>query len=1346
MNLRAEYGIPLSALTKALFFFSYALLPVVLFSQNCQIPILNSISSITDVSVQLEWDDTNTQVDTWEIEFGERGFTRSFIANVAGLTTTRYTLDGLSPGSSYELYLRAQCPNQIYSAWNGPYFFSTAIRNNGECGLNLTLGDNNCPQGEHFNILVDAFNDLYIGDDVEFKSVSIIVEHSWPPDLQISLQSPSGSLCRLFQQSGNGKSNLGDPLSPNCENSLVFNPFSCSKLQNPTGDLTGEFIPLENFQELFAGEPVNGTWSLVICDTAESDVGVLRHVELEFGEVSCTRPKDFHIRDIEATTVKLDWIESNNCDRIKFLYRRKVDPPALSVVEYEECFRKEFIITGLEPSTEYILDVSSVCMSGLESELICTQEFTTACANSILSESFDALNLCNLSCRDTCFTGPIWQNKNDIKLSSWKVSTGETPTALTGPAGDIAELGKYIYTEASLECIQTQDTMGILMSPCLKIIDDSSCHLSFYYNMNIDSSAQLQLQLNIGAGTWFTFWTAPSLRSVEWQYVQLDLPPITDHFEMRFLAMRYAGSQRADMALDHIKLIALDSVPLSKYFPDLDQDGYGSGNPQYFCSTSIPPFFSSLNGDCDDNNPLVNPSSPEIPCNFIDDNCNGMGDDLASVELGYFISAVTVPSCIGANDASIELVADGDNEPFTYLWNTGSTSGNSNGLSDGIYVCTITDAQGCQVVTEEISISGPQVLSYSVSVTPESCRGASDASIELFISGGSEEYIVSWSNGKTGQRLESLNAGFYQASISDFNSCLLVTDSIELTAQSNINADVILKRDLDCFGETTGIAQVAAFGGQGPYTYNWSNGTSGNLLSNAPAGVYSVSIIDANNCQEVIETIILNQAEEINVSVVQIENISCAGAENGSIQIEVSGGVEPYDFSWSDGTNAKDLISVPAGLYNLTLTDANACTAVLENLLVSENDVLDINIISIENIRCQDSSGGSIDLEISGGVPPYRYNWSHLSEIKPGLDKIEMLEAGIYALTVSDFLGCKSKIEGIPVIVENEQVNVSIILEGIPSCFGFDDASLIAVSNNGIMPLDFNWSSGKKLVKNMRSDTLPALSSGIYNLTITDAEGCVGISDSITITDPELLEYRSISISNNPCFGFYEGSVDILAFGGTEPIEVQWNNGHIGSTIPMLPNGEYFATVSDANNCIIETETFVITSPTALNLELDVRDADEALGGQITAHVTGGLLPYSYEWSPDDKGLFLDSLAQNLEQGEYLLSIRDANGCSIDSLIIIDFVSSTSESVSEMLEIFPNPTAHFVEWNKLPNSMKDANLILYGKDGKSIIKMKLSQLKESKLDLRQLNLRSGIYVLSFESDTFRVLKRIVFFE
>ena len=196
----------------------------------------------------------------------------------------------------------------------------------------------------------------------------------------------------------------------------------------------------------------------------------------------------------------------------------------------------------------------------------------------------------------------------------------------------------------------------------------------------------------------------------------------------------------------------------------------------------------------------------------------------------------------------------------------------------------------------------------------------------------------------------------------------------------------------------------------------------------------------------------------------------------------------------------------------------------------------------------------------------------------------------------------------------------------------------------------------------------------------------------------------------------------------------------------MLPNGEYFATVSDANNCIIETETFVITSPTALNLELDVRDADEALGGQITAHVTGGLLPYSYEWSPDDKGLFLDSLAQNLEQGEYLLSIRDANGCSIDSLIIIDFVSSTSESVSEMLEIFPNPTAHFVEWNKLPNSMKDANLILYGKDGKSIIKMKLSQLKESKLDLRQLNLRSGIYVLSFESDTFRVLKRIVFFE
>jgi len=1345
MNLRAMHVIQHSALIKALLFLICVFSSFALISQNCQIPVLNDISAITDISAKLKWEDTNSQVDSWEIEFGERGFTRSSEANIKGITTLSYTIDGLSPGRSYELYLRSKCPNEIYSPWNGPYFFSTAIRNNGECRLNLPIGDNNCPESDHFKLIVDEYDNLYIGDDIEFKSVSIIIEHSWPPDLHISLQSPSGSSCRLFQQFGNGTNNLGDPHSADCENTLVFNPFSCLKPQNHQGQFVGEFIPVENFQEQFAGESVNGSWSLVICDAANTDSGILRHIELEFGDVSCTRPKDFHIRDIEATNVKLDWIESNNCDRIKLLYRKKEDPPSLSVVEFEECFRSEFTITGLDPATEYILDVSSVCMGGLESQLLCTQEFTTACKNSTLSEGFDDLAVCNLSCQEPCYTGNIWNNQSDGRLSGWKVSKDGTPTAFTGPVSDIAGTGNYIYTEASLECLQIQDTMGVLLSPCLNLIDDSSCHLSFHYNMNVDSNAQLQIQLKIGSGTWFNFWTAPLLHSLDWQYVQLDLPPIAEHFQMRFLAFRNEGTKRADIALDQIKLIALDTVALGKYFKDQDQDGYGSGVPHFLCSSSAPPLFSALNSDCDDANPLVNPGAPEIPCNSIDDNCSGMDDELGNSELTYFVNNVSNPSCFGARDGSIVLLAEGENEPISYLWNNGATSSILNGLSSGNFICTITDVLGCQLVTEEITLSGSQPINYSFNMIPESCRGASDGSIELLISGGSQEYIVIWNNGETGEFIESLSAGFYQASISDINSCLLLTDSIELTAESIINADVILKRDLDCFDFATGIIQVAAFGGEAPYSYNWSNGSSGNLLSNALAGTYSVSITDQNACLEIIDNIILEEAEELSISVIQIEDISCAGTETGSIHIECSGGTGPYDFSWSDGSNAKDLTSVLAGIYSLTVTDVNACTASLENLVLPESDPLEITIKDIVNIRCQDSDGGSIDLEVSGGVPPYIFNWSHLSDIVPELDKVDKLEAGIYSLTVSDFLGCKSKLEGIPVIIDDEAVNVSLILEDSPSCFGFDDASLIAVSNNGIMPLDFNWSSGRKVIKDMRSDTLSSLSSGRYNLTITDAEGCVGISDSIAISDPDLLEYQSISTSNNLCFGLSEGSIELLAFGGTEPIEVHWNTGQRGSSISMLSNGEYFASILDVNNCVIETESFIISSPDELMLELDIRDAGEELGGQITAHLSGGLAPYTFEWSPDDIGLFLDSLAQNLDQGEYLLNISDANGCSIDSLIVIDFVSNISESIHENVDVFPNPTGQYVQW-RLPYTLSNANLVLYGKDGRSIFEKKASLIKESRLDLRQLNLRSGIYMLSFETDAVRVLKRIVFFE
>jgi hypothetical protein len=196
-----------------------------------------------------------------------------------------------------------------------------------------------------------------------------------------------------------------------------------------------------------------------------------------------------------------------------------------------------------------------------------------------------------------------------------------------------------------------------------------------------------------------------------------------------------------------------------------------------------------------------------------------------------------------------------------------------------------------------------------------------------------------------------------------------------------------------------GQAVVTPSGGTSPYFYNWSAGSSDSIQTNLPAGLHSVTVTDANNCDTVLSVKITEPSPlQVNTSVSQYAgsaNISCHGASDGSIDITVNGGSSPYNYNWSNGDNTQDLSSIGAGTYTLTVSDANYCDTVV-SVTLDEPPVLTVDTNAVTDAG--NGNNGSIDLTVSGGTSSYNYNWSNNATSQD----ISGLSAGNYTVTVTD--------------------------------------------------------------------------------------------------------------------------------------------------------------------------------------------------------------------------------------------------------------------------------------------------------------------------------------------------------
>ena len=352
-------------------------------------------------------------------------------------------------------------------------------------------------------------------------------------------------------------------------------------------------------------------------------------------------------------------------------------------------------------------------------------------------------------------------------------------------------------------------------------------------------------------------------------------------------------------------------------------------------------------------------------------------------------------TCYSGSNGSIDINVSGGFPPYSYLWSNGDTLQYINNLSAGNYTIVVTDNKWA-TLSQTITISEPQPLTLNYTKSDVSCYGSSDGNITLIVSGGTPSYYYDWSNGATTQSIYSLYSGQYNVKVIDANNCEIY-DTIQINQPDSIKITYVLT-NIDCYGDNSGAIDINVTGGTSPYTYYWSNSKITEDIDNITAEQYNVTVTDSNNCVK-IKSISISQNDDISI-LFTTSNVSCYGGSDGSIELTVTGGISPYSYSWNNGATTKDIADLSTGYYAVIVTDSKSCEKA-DSVLISEQDLITITIKKIID-EFKTTSDGSIDISVSGGTPPYSYNWSNAAIT----EDIDNLTSATYTVEVTDSKSC----------------------------------------------------------------------------------------------------------------------------------------------------------------------------------------------------------------------------------------------------------------------------------------------------------------------------------------------------
>lgn len=668
-----------------------------------------------------------------------------------------------------------------------------------------------------------------------------------------------------------------------------------------------------------------------------------------------------------------------------------------------------------------------------------------------------------------------------------------------------------------------------------------------------------------------------------------------------------------------------------------------------------------------------------------------------SAILGNTIGGYHV-SCPSAKDGSIDVEVSGGTAPYSYFWSgpDGFTSITLDiaGLAAGQYNLAIHDANGCNAAASYTLVAPEPIMVGLVPTAQPGCSDGADGSIAANVTGGVGPYDIAWQGPSgpmgTGNTLHGAQAGQYTVTVTDVLGCQSMAD-IVLTSPSGIDAEAMPQmmangHHVSCANASDGAITLSLSGGTAPYLISWQ-GPAGYQSSNAnitglQAGNYTALITDANGCTQAAQAVLTAPSPlevQFTTSIYSGGNqVSCAGASDGSITIAITGGSPGYTVNWN-GPNGfhsqlETLTALAPGTYTAMVSDDAGCYAGGTVTLVAPTPLLTTATISDHGDFAVGCAGndGSIELGMSGGLAPYQFQWTGPDGFGSSEQHINGLQPGTYNVLVSDANNCttqRSFTLTAPPVLQLEPVVTS------NECDVAANGEIMLNITGGLAPYNIAWTGPGGFTSNDAHIT--GLASGQYTVTVTTAMGCEAMAQATVIAAAPIhlaLYASQYGLVNIACHGEATGVIELTATGGFAPLQYEWQgpNGFTASTpnINGLAAGTYSILITDAQGCARDSSITLTEPASALTVQLsssDVACHGDATGTVLTT-TTGGNAPYTFDWRGPDSTFFSTPDIHNLVAGLYELVVTDTNQCVVSTQITISEPATTISLGYSLLE------------------------------------------------------------------------------
>lgn len=614
-----------------------------------------------------------------------------------------------------------------------------------------------------------------------------------------------------------------------------------------------------------------------------------------------------------------------------------------------------------------------------------------------------------------------------------------------------------------------------------------------------------------------------------------------------------------------------------------------------------------------------------------------------SVGLAASTTNVNNLTCNGNKTGSFTVTASGGTSPYSYSINGTSYSGTAafSSLVAGTYTVYVKDALGC-IATNSVTLTEPAALTFSsLTSTNASCNN-SDGGILAVGSGGSSPYQYQLGAGsfQSSGSFSGLAFGNYTVTVKDNNSCQYSSSVVV----SNFGSPslTIAYNHVSCNGGNDGSITLSSSGGTGAVQYSIDGGKnfqSSGSFSNLVAGTYSVLVKDAAGCGkgEVVE---IKQPGKIDFQLIT-KAATCYGKSDASVTVvSATGGIGTLSYSLN-GTNyqSSNLFSgLKAGNYTVYVKDVAACLITKSVTVTEPSDIVSNKVIT--DAVCYGNNTGSILVTSAGGTSPYEFSIDGKNYQATG--EFKNMGAGTYMVIVKDKNMCYDTVSA----TVNQPTQITAVITTTNSTCGNSNGSMLVVGSGGTgssytYSLDgANWINPGQFTNKK---------SGTYVVAIKDVAGCVEVAVG-DIMDSNGPTFGSISKTDVTCNGGNDGTITVNSVsGGTGTIQysVDGANWQTSNKITNLKAGSYTVRVKDANGCLSESSSIVLTQPGAITILRTVNNATcfGAKNGSVSITASGGAgtMAYSidggYNWQSD-------KTFSNLGAGEYVVLVRDAGGCT----------------------------------------------------------------------------------------------------